>query len=49
MVEKSFSAMIELIRSVGHRLNNGVQRLGFAARFFVMILVYSRRLLIPCF
>jgi phospholipid/cholesterol/gamma-HCH transport system permease protein len=41
MVEKSFSAMIELIRSVGHRLNNGVQRLGFAARFFVMILVYS--------
>ncbi len=41
MVEKSFSAVIELIRSVGHRLNNGVQRLGFAARFFVMILVYS--------
>ena len=41
MVEKSFSAVIELIRSVGHRLNNGVQRLGFAARFVVMILVYS--------
>ncbi|MEI7614358.1 MAG: lipid asymmetry maintenance ABC transporter permease subunit MlaE, partial [Betaproteobacteria bacterium] len=33
--------MIELIRSVGHRLNNGLQRLGFAARFFVMLLVYS--------
>lgn len=41
MVEKSVSAVIELIRAVGHRLNNGVQRLGFAARFFVMVLVYS--------
>lgn len=41
MVEKSLSAVIELIRSVGHRLNNGLQRLGFAARFFVMILLYS--------
>ncbi len=41
MVEKSLSAVIELIRSVGHQLNNGLQRLGFAARFFVMILVYS--------
>ena len=41
MVDKSFSAVIALIRGVGHRLNNAVQRLGFAARFFVMILVYS--------
>ena len=41
MVEKSLSAVIDLIRGVGHRLNNGIQRLGFAARFFVMILVYS--------
>ncbi|MBL0168963.1 MAG: lipid asymmetry maintenance ABC transporter permease subunit MlaE [Propionivibrio sp.] len=41
MAEKSFSALIELVRSVGHRLNSAVQRLGFAARFFVMILVYS--------
>jgi len=41
MVERSFSAVIELIRGVGHQLNNGLQRLGFAARFFVMILVYS--------
>ena len=41
MAEKGFTALIELIRSVGHRLNSAVQRLGFAARFFVMILVYS--------
>ena len=41
MAEKGFSALIELVRSVGHRLNSAVQRLGFAARFFVMILVYS--------
>ena len=41
MAEKGFSALIELIRSVGHRLNSAVQRLGFAARFFIMILVYS--------
>ena len=41
MAEKGFAALIELIRSVGHRLNSAVQRLGFAARFFVMILVYS--------
>ena len=36
-----FSFVIELIRSLGHRLNNGLQTLGFAARFFVMILAYS--------
>jgi len=41
MVEKSFSAAIALIRGVGHRINNILQRLGFAARFFVMILAYS--------
>ena len=41
MVDKSSSALIELVRSIGHRANNSVQRLGFAARFFVMILVYS--------
>ena len=41
MVEKSLSAMIELVRAIGHRMNNGLQKLGFAARFFVMLLVYS--------
>jgi phospholipid/cholesterol/gamma-HCH transport system permease protein len=41
MAEKGFSVLVELIRSVGHRLNSAVQRLGFAARFFVMVLVYS--------
>ncbi len=33
--------MIELIRASGHRVNNAVQRLGFAARFFVMVLLFS--------
>ena len=41
MVERSLSALVELTRALGHRVNNSVQRLGFAARFFVMILVYS--------
>ncbi len=41
MVERGFSAVIEMIRGVGHWLNGWLQRLGFAARFFVMILVYS--------
>ena len=41
MAEKGIFALIELIRATGHRLNNGLQRLGFAARFFVMVLVYS--------
>ena len=41
MVERSFSAVIALIQGVGHRINNVLQRLGFAARFFVMILAYS--------
>ena len=41
MVEKSISGFVTLTRGVGHRMNSGLQRLGFAARFFVMILVYS--------
>ncbi len=41
MAEKGFSALIELIRGIGHRLTSRLQRLGFAARFFVMVLVYS--------
>jgi phospholipid/cholesterol/gamma-HCH transport system permease protein len=41
MAEKELVAVLDLVRAVGHRLNNWLQRLGFAARFFVMILVYS--------
>ena len=41
MVEKGFSAFLALFRASGHRMNNALQKLGFAARFFVMILVYS--------
>ena len=41
MVDKSMVAALRFIERVGHRVNSGVQRLGFAARFFVMILVYS--------
>ncbi len=41
MLDKSFSLMTGVVRSVGHRMNNALQTLGFAARFFIMILVYS--------
>ena len=41
MVEKSLSAFVALLRASGHRMNNALQKLGFAARFFVMVLVYS--------
>lgn len=41
MLAKSFSFMTGVVRSVGHRMNNALQTLGFAARFFIMILVYS--------
>ncbi|MDR2614827.1 MAG: lipid asymmetry maintenance ABC transporter permease subunit MlaE [Candidatus Accumulibacter sp.] len=34
-------AASRVIRSLGHRVNDAVQTLGFAARFFAMILVYS--------
>ena len=41
MVERSVAAFVDLVRALGHGINDSVQRLGFAARFFVMILVYS--------
>ena len=41
MADRGFQVAIELVRTIGHRLNTGVQRLGFAARFFFMVLVYS--------
>ncbi|MDR0439723.1 MAG: lipid asymmetry maintenance ABC transporter permease subunit MlaE [Candidatus Accumulibacter sp.] len=34
-------ALLGAIRSLGHRVNDAVQTLGFAARFFMMILAYS--------
>ena len=40
MPDRSFN-VLELIRSLGHRLNDAIQRLGFATRFFMMVLVYS--------
>lgn len=41
MLDRGFSVVIEFIRRAGHHMNNWMQRLGFAARFSVMILVYS--------
>jgi len=39
--DKESSVLLRLLGAIGHRVNSNVQRLGFAARFFVMILVYS--------
>ena len=33
--------IIEFVRGLGHRVNDRLQRLGFSARFFFMLLVYS--------
>ena len=41
MADKNDSALIALIRGVGRKVNSGLIRLGFAARFFFMVLVYS--------
>ena len=41
MAEKNDSALIALIRGVGRKVNGGLIRLGVAARFFLMVLVYS--------
>jgi len=41
MVESLFSALTEIVRKIGHIVTDALQRLGFAARFFVMVLVYS--------
>lgn len=42
MLENGFlAAVVRVVSAVGHRVNSSVQRLGFAARFFVMVLVYS--------
>ena len=32
MLDGVFSIVIELVRSIGHRMNNALQTLGFAAR-----------------
>ncbi len=41
MAERAVSFMIAFVRAIGHRLNDGFQRLGFAARFFTTVLMYS--------
>ena len=41
MLNGAFLAAIELVRSAGLRMNNALQTLGFAARFFMMIMMYS--------
>ena len=41
MAEHKEAKAIALVRGIGHRVNNALQRLGFAARFFVAILCYS--------
>ncbi len=41
MPERAVSLLVRIVRGVGHRVNNALQRLGFAARFFFMVLVYS--------
>ncbi len=41
MADKELVAVLGLIRAIGHVLNNWLQRLGFAARFFAMVLLYS--------
>ncbi|MCB1966444.1 MAG: ABC transporter permease, partial [Candidatus Accumulibacter sp.] len=35
------SSAVAMIASLGHRVNEALQRLGFAARFFVMLLLWS--------
>ena len=35
------NAVLEVIRSIGHRAVEGIWRVGFAARFFGLLLVYS--------
>lgn len=41
MADKELVAVLGLMRAIGHVLNNWLQRLGFAARFFAMVLLYS--------
>lgn len=41
MAERADSLFVTVVRAIGHRATCGLQRLGFAARFFLMVLVYS--------
>ena len=41
MAESFLSTLLEVVRKIGHIVTDSLQRLGFAARFFAMILVYS--------
>ena len=41
MAENMDTGVLALVRGIGRRVNNAVQRLGFAARFFFRVLLYS--------
>lgn len=41
MPEKTANSLIEVVRGLGHRVNDWMQRLGFATRFFLRVLSYS--------
>lgn len=41
MPKRTIGALVASVARVGHHVNEWMQRLGFAARFFVMLLVYS--------
>ena len=41
MVKLAWSALLGVMTRLGHHVNEWMQRLGFAARFFVMLLLYS--------
>jgi phospholipid/cholesterol/gamma-HCH transport system permease protein len=41
MVKPTLVALLDGVSRVGHHVNEWMQRLGFATRFFVMLLVYS--------
>ena len=41
MADQGANRVVEVVRTVGRHVNDGLQKLGFATRFFMMILAYS--------
>ena len=41
MADRETNGAVEAVRTVGRHVNDGLQKLGFATRFFMMILAYS--------
>ena len=41
MADQGANRVVEVVRTVGRHVNDGLQKLGFATRFFMMILMYS--------